>query len=87
VWVFDASDFSNQDFVRLTIPQESPGPLFEARAWGPFLVIRTKKPVGNAETFFRDTVSVELLGRILRVGDAPINLQTALTALSRLENG
>jgi hypothetical protein len=87
VWVFDASDFSNPDFVRLTIPRESPGPLFEARAWGPFLVVRTRRPVRDAETFFRDTVSVELLGRTLGIGDAPINLQTALTALSRLEKG
>ena len=87
VWVFDASDSSNPDLVRLTVPEESPGPAFEAHAWGPFLVIRTKKPVGNAETFFRDTVSVELLGRVLGIGDAPINMQTALTALTRLESG
>ena len=41
----------------------------------------------NAEDFFRDTAAVELLGRILGVGDASINLQTALTALSRMESG
>jgi hypothetical protein len=87
VWVFDASDQSDPSQVKLTIPQRVPGPVFDARAWGPFLVIRTKKPVGNAEDFFRDTAAVELLGRILGVGDSSINLQTAVTALSRLENG
>ena len=40
----------------------------------------------DAEDFFRDTAAVELEGRILGVGDASINLQTAVTALSRLDN-
>jgi 4-amino-4-deoxy-L-arabinose transferase-like glycosyltransferase len=87
VWVFDASDQSDPGRVRLSIPQQVPGPLFESHAWGPFLVIRTKKPVGNAEDFFRDTAAVELLGRSLGVGDASINQQTAITALSRLQSG
>ena len=85
VWVFDASDQSDPGRVSLTIPETVPGPIFESRAWGPFLVIRTKEPVRNAEDFFRDTAAVELEGRILGVGDASINLQTAVTALSRLE--
>jgi hypothetical protein len=85
VWVFDATDQSDLERVKLTIPGTVPGPIFEGRAWGPFLVIRTKKPVGDAETFFKDTAAVELQGRTLGVGDASINLQTALTALSRLE--
>jgi hypothetical protein len=86
VWVFDASDQSDQSRVRLTIQDTVPGPVFEARAWGPFLVIRTKEPVRDAEDFFRDTAAVELEGRILGVGDSSINLQTALAALERLEN-
>jgi hypothetical protein len=86
VWVFDASDQSDRSRVSLTIPETVPGPIFESRAWGPFLVIRTKEPVRDAEDFFRDTAAVELEGRILGVGDASINLQTAVTALSRLEN-
>jgi len=85
VWVFDASDQSDPGRVSLTIPEAVPGPIFESRAWGPFLVIRTKEPVSNAEDFFRDTAAVELEGRILGVGDASINLETAVTALSRLE--
>ena len=86
VWVFDASDQSDQSRVKLTIPETVPGPIFESRAWGPFLIIRTKEPVQNAEDFFRDTAAVELEGRILGVGDASINLQTAVTALSRLDD-
>lgn len=85
VWVFDASDQSDPRRVSLTIPAVVPGPIFEGHAWGPFLVIRTKTPVRNAEDFFRDTAAVELYGRILGVGDASINLQTAVTALGRLQ--
>ena len=86
VWVFDASDQSDPGRVSLTILNTAPGPLFESRAWGPFLIIRTKEPVANAEDFFRDTAAVELQGRIFGVGDASINLQTAITALRRLED-
>jgi Dolichyl-phosphate-mannose-protein mannosyltransferase len=85
VWVFDASDQSDPERVSLTIPETVPGPIFEGHAWGPFLVIRTKEPVANAEDFFGDTAAVEFQGRTLGVGDASINLQTAVTALSRLE--
>jgi hypothetical protein len=87
VWVFDATDQTDPSLARLTIPNASPGPAFEAHAWGPFLVIRTKEPVGDAGTFFRDTAAVEVLGRTLGIADASINLQTAVTARSRLESG
>ena len=48
VWVLDASDELDQDRVRLTIPLRSPGPEFESRAFGPFLIVRTLEPVGDA---------------------------------------
>ena len=85
VWVFDATDRADPERAQMSIREAVPGPIFESRAFGPFLVIRTKEPVRNAEDFFRDTAAVELLGRILGVGDASINLQTAVTALARLE--
>jgi len=45
VWVFDASDTNNYE-QKLTIPLRLPSPYaaFEARAFGPFLVIRTRAP-------------------------------------------
>jgi hypothetical protein len=85
VWVFDATDEQDPDKQRLTIPERSPGEGFEARAYGPFLVIRTTEPVRTPEQFVRLTIRVELLGRQLRIGDAGINLSTALKALQRLE--
>jgi hypothetical protein len=85
VWVFDATDEQDPDKQRLTIPARSPGEGFEARAYGPFLVIRTTEPVRTPERFIRLTIDVQLLGRQLRIGDAGLNLSTALEALRRLE--
>jgi hypothetical protein len=85
VWVFDATDQLDASKQRFTIPGRSPGPQFEARAFGPFLVVRTKEPVRTSETFLRDTAVVEFNGKILGIGDAGLNLQTAQTALARLQ--
>ena len=85
VWVFDATDEQDPDKRRFTIPARSPGDEFEARAFGPFLVIRTKEPVRTPERFVRLTIDVELLGEQLQIGDAGLNLSTALNALRRLE--
>src|SRR5918994_2169873 len=85
VWVFDATDEQDPDKRRLTIAERTPGDGFEARAYGPFLVIRTTEPVETPEQFVRLTIRVELLGRQLLIGDAGINLSTALKALQRLE--
>jgi hypothetical protein len=85
VWVFDATDQLDASKQRMTVPDVSPGPQFEVRAFGPFLVVRSAKPVGTAETFFRDTAVVEYQGKILGIGDAGLNYQTAVTALARLQ--
>jgi hypothetical protein len=84
VWVIDASDQLNVARQRLTISGRAPGPQFEARAFGPFLVVRTKTPVKTEETFLRDTAVVEFNARALEIGDAGLNLQTAVNALARL---
>jgi len=85
VWVFDATDQLDVSKQRLSIPAVSPGPQFEIRAFGPFLVIRSKKPVLTAETFFRDTAVVEYQGKLIGIGDAGLNYQTAVTALARIQ--
>jgi hypothetical protein len=87
VWVFDATDHLDSSKRRYTIANVSPGPQFEARAFGPFLVIRTHESVGDAETFFRDTAVVQYQGRLLGIGDAGLNHDTAVTALARLRAG
>jgi hypothetical protein len=86
IWVFDASDTNN--FTQsLTIPLAYPSPAsdFEARAFGPFLVIRSRQPTRTPKQFLIDTRQAQLLGRALGAGDADVNLLTADRALSRLE--
>jgi hypothetical protein len=85
VWIFDATDQLDASKQRFTVPSVSPGPQFEVRAFGPFLVVRTKKPTLTAETFLRDTAVVEYQGKLIGIGDAGLNYQTAVTALARLQ--
>jgi hypothetical protein len=86
VWVFDASD-TNNFTQKLTIPLRYPNPKsdFEARAFGPFLVIRSKQPMRTPKEFLLETRQAQILGRSLGSGDADVNLLTADQALSALE--
>src|SRR5262245_17577120 len=86
VWVFDASD-TNNFTQKLTIPLRYPNPRseFEARAFGPFLVIRSREPAHTPMEFLLATRQAQILGRSLGSGDADVNLLTADQALSALE--
>jgi hypothetical protein len=85
VWVLDASDTNN--LVRhTTIPLRLPRPAdaYEARVFGPFLVIRSRAPTGTPLRFLQQTQAVMELGRTLELGSADVNLHTALVALGQL---
>lgn len=84
VWVFDATDQQDQSKQRMEIAERAPGEAFEARAFGPFLVIRTKEPTGRIEDYLYDTILVQRLSEELGIGDGGINHQTAVNALNRL---
>jgi Dolichyl-phosphate-mannose-protein mannosyltransferase len=88
VWVFDASD-PNNTVQRPTIPLRLPYPAarYEARVYGPFLVIRSRAATVTAAEFLRETEVVMMVGESLDVGDAEVNLQTAEGALRRLDSG
>jgi hypothetical protein len=85
VWVFDASDTTNVR-ERQTIPLVLPRPhsAFEARAYGPFLVIRSRRPLVTRARYLLVSEEVMRLGRSLEIGDADINLRTLLRAESLL---
>jgi Dolichyl-phosphate-mannose-protein mannosyltransferase len=87
MWVLDASDELSQDRVRLSIPAVSPGPEFESRAFGPFLVVRTRTPVRTPSRFLEKTLRVQELGTRLSIGDAGRNALTAEGALTELRSG
>ena len=88
VWVLDASDGSRivgETSLRLEIDERSPGRAFEARAFGPFLVVRTLEPTRTPLAFLWDTLAVQRMGRILWVTNAELNYETARVALAELE--
>src|SRR5438034_9597438 len=62
VWVFDASD-TNNFTQKLTIPLRYPNPRsdFEARAFGPFLVIRSPEPTRTPKEFLLETRQAQIL--------------------------
>src|SRR6188472_216631 len=77
IWVFDASDTNNY-YPQLTVPLRYPNPAsdFEARVFGPFLVIRSRRPMRTAKQFLIDSRQAELVGKSLYMGDADVNLLT-----------
>jgi hypothetical protein len=85
VWVFDASDTTNVH-ERQTIPLLLPRPAsaFEGRVYGPYLVIRSRRPLVTRVRFLAVSEQVMRLGRRLHIGDADVNLQALRGAESRL---
>ncbi len=77
VWVLDASERNNLR-PRLEIENRDPGPagMFETHVFGPFLVIRTIRPVVGERAYFEAAGRAMLVGRALGIGDADINLRT-----------
>jgi len=85
VWIFDASDTNNVERA-LTIPVRVPKPrtAFEARTFGPFLIVRTREQTGTIRRYLKLARRVELVGEELEIGDADVNLTTILQAAGRL---
>jgi hypothetical protein len=82
VWVLDASDTSNAArALEIELVSPEPAAAFAVRRFGPFLVVRTREPARTPEAYLRRTVQVQRTGRLLELGDADINLQTARLAL------
>ncbi len=77
VWIFDASKTTNAE-RSLDVPRVTPRPAepFDVRTFGPFLVIRTKQPVGTPERYLLRAGQAMLVGKRLYLGDADVNLPT-----------
>jgi len=82
IWVLDASD-TNNNAPKLTIPLRRPQPStrFDTRAFGPFLVVRSKRPTRSIREFLLETQAVQFVGESLYIGDSDINLLTVERAL------
>ena len=87
VWVLDASERNNIR-PRLEIERRLPDPSapYEVRVFGPFLVIRTVRPVVTPKAFLYYAARALLVGQQLGIGDADVNLQTVVLA-ARVERG
>jgi hypothetical protein len=85
VWVLDASERNNIR-PRLDIERRlpSPGEAFEARTFGPFLVLRTIEPAITPEAFLYYAARALLVGQQLGIGDADVNLRTVVLAAREL---
>ena len=81
VWVLDASERNNIR-PRLEIERRLPTPeaIFDARVFGPFLVIRSREPVRTPKAFLYDSARAFLVGQQLGIGDADVNLRTVVLA-------
>src|SRR3954470_3576956 len=85
VWVFDASDTTNarqKSAITLVLPK--PESDFEARVYGPYLVIRTRRPLGTRARYISVAKRVLRVGQSLHINDAEVNLHTVVQAESRL---
>jgi hypothetical protein len=85
VWVLDASKTTNEE-RSLEVPLAYPRPAaaFDARTFGPFLVLRTKAPVETPEEYLLRAGQAMLVGKRLYLGDADINLPTVERAARAL---
>jgi hypothetical protein len=87
VWVFDAYDTNNCTCTRgLTIAERLPHPPsdYEARVFGPFLVLRTREPTRTPAEYLDRAAQVMVVGKSLFIGDADINFVTVRRAADRL---
>jgi hypothetical protein len=85
VWVLDASERNNIR-PRLEIAYRLPTPerAFEARVFGPFLVLRTVDTVLTPEAFLYYAARALLVGQQLGIGDADVNIRTVVLAAREL---
>jgi hypothetical protein len=87
VWVFDADDTTNVR-QRLSIRYAVPHPArdFDARRFGPYLVIRSRSALMTPARFLGVSATVMKLGRSLEIGDADVNYGAIRGASAKLRD-
>jgi hypothetical protein len=88
VWVFSSWGPTSVE-QRLRVPLLTPRPpgAFEARTFGPYLVLRSREPVETAERYLRLAAAAMIVGKTLGIADADINFATISRAASLLDQG
>jgi hypothetical protein len=64
-----------------------PGAQFEARVFGPYLVVRTREPTVTPKRYLQLAAAVMVAGKTLGIVDADINFNTIVRAETNLEHG
>ena len=85
IWVFDAADTTNADKEQAIVrrlPREPEA--FEARTFGPYLVLRTREPVRTPERWVELAAAAQVAGMTLDIGDADVNFATVNRVAERL---
>lgn len=81
VWVLDASERNNvRRRLEIELKLPTPSHAFQARVFGPFLVLRTVEPVGTPDAFLYLSARALLVGQSLGIGDADVNVRTVVLA-------
>jgi hypothetical protein len=85
VFVLDGSDPRNRT-PTMSIPLATPQPAgdFEVRRFGPYLVIRTRRPTGSVVRYLSLAERVERVGLSLGLDDATVNHDVIAAAQRRL---
>jgi hypothetical protein len=86
VWVLNAWTTGDPQLsVEWRLPR--PGSAFEARVFGPYLVVRTRAPTVTPKRYLRLAAAVMVAGKTLGIVDADVNFTTIVRASTRLEPG
>ncbi len=82
IWILDASDTNNfHPKLHIKLRYPAPSGKFEVRAFGPFLVVRSRRPTRTVREFLLQTRAVQFIGQDQFIGDSDINLLTVERAL------
>jgi hypothetical protein len=85
VWIHDASKTTNLErSLEIALTSPRPADAFDVRAFGPFLVVRTREPVRTPKRYLELAGKAILVGKRLYLGDADINLPTVERAARAL---
>jgi hypothetical protein len=88
VWVFSSWGPTSID-QRLRVPFRLPRPAsaFEARTFGPYLVLRTREPTVTRDRYLQLAAAAMIVGKTLGIADADVNYATISRSATLLERG
>jgi 4-amino-4-deoxy-L-arabinose transferase-like glycosyltransferase len=88
VWVFSAWGPTSAD-PRLSVPWRLPRPggAFEARIYGPYLVLRSRSRTVTPERYLQLAAAAMIVGKTLGIADADVNFTTIVRATMLLRRG